>query len=222
MMLRGLRLIAPMVALLAGMAIASGATAAEATQASGFLVDTGEGEPVYIVVTSDGPENAVDLLREADLGAVTVDFGGLGEAVCEIRSRGCDPSTCRQRLCQTGDPDSPFWQYWRQTDEGWKLSPLGASDVEPENGDIGAWVWIGTKPDLAPIAWRDLAERAGAPESVAAGEVRGEPAVYSSASDDGTDRGSAVETIVAGSAVALVVIVGGALVLRQRRLRPAA
>lgn len=219
---RGSRVLALVVALLAVLSAASGATAAEATQASGFLVDTGEGEPVYVVVTTDGSENAVDLLREADLGAVTVDFGGLGEAVCEIRSKGCDPSTCRQRLCQTGDPESPFWQYWQQTGDGWKLSPLGASDVEPENGDIGAWVWIGTEPDLAPIEWRDLAERAGAPESVASGEVSGEPAVYSSASGDKGADGNAVEMIVAGGAVALVVIVGGALVLRQRRLRAAA
>ncbi len=199
-----------------------GATsAADATRAAGFIVDTGDGDPVYVVVTFDEPVSAIDLLREADIGAVTVDFGGLGEAVCEIRGKGCDVSTCRQRLCQTGDPESPFWQYWRQGDAGWTLSPLGASDVEPADGDIGAWVWIGTKPDLAAITWADLATRAGAPDAVVAGNVTGEASVYSSAGPIEDDRGSPVETIVAGGAVAMVIVAGATLVLRQRRMRGA-
>jgi hypothetical protein len=210
------------VAMLTAMSMWGAAGADEATGAAGFIVDTGEGEPTYVVVTFDEPMTAVDLLREADLGAVTVDFGGLGEAVCEIRATGCDVGACRQRLCQTGDPESPFWQYWQQGDDGWALSPLGASDVEPENGDIGAWVWIGTRPELEPIAWTGLAERAGAPESVVSGDPGGEPAVYTSAEDDATEGGNAVGTIVAGGAVALVVVAGGALVVRQRRTRRAA
>jgi hypothetical protein len=190
----------------------------EATGATGFIVDTGDGEPVYVVVTFDAPMNAIDLLREADLGAVTVDFGGLGEAVCEIRTTGCDVSTCRQRLCQTGEPESPFWQYWLQGDDGWRLSPLGAGEVDPGDGDIGAWVWTGVKPALDPIAWGELAQRAGAPEGVVSGSVAGEPTVYSSAGDaPGDDGGRAGETLVAAGVVVLVVVAGAVLVLRQRR-----
>jgi hypothetical protein len=210
--------------LLATLAGVSGVAVAEdATGAAGFIVDTGDGEPVYVVVTFATPMSAVDLLRDADLGAVTVDFGGLGEAVCEIRSTGCDVSTCRKRLCQTGDPESPFWQYWREGEGGWTLSPLGASDVRPESGDIGAWVWIGTKPDLAPITWAELAERAGAPAQVGSGAVGGEPTVYSSAGpNQSSGNGDSTETLLAAGVVALVVIAGGALIVRQRRARPKA
>jgi hypothetical protein len=208
--------------LLAAVSVANPTGAADATRAAGFIVDTGEGEPVYVVVTFAEPMTAVDLLRQADLGVVTVDFGGLGEAVCEIRATGCDVGACRQRLCQTGDPESPFWQYWRQGEDGWGLSPLGASDVEPGHGDIGAWVWIGTEPDLEPIPWTDLAQRAGAPDTVVSGDVSGEATVYTSAVATSDERGSAASTVVAGGAVALVVLAGGALVLRQRRMRAAA
>jgi hypothetical protein len=213
------RSLALLAALLGFAFFGSAAGAADATRAAGFIVDTGDGEPVYVVVTFAESMTAVDLLREADLGAVTVDFGGLGEAVCEIRATGCDVSTCRQRLCQTGDPESPFWQYWRQDEEGWTLSPLGASDVEPGDGDIGAWVWIGTRPELDPIVWDDLAERAGAPEAVVAGEVAGNPMVYTSAGAPAGDGGNPVETIAAAGAVAIVVVAGAALVVRQRRMQ---
>ncbi len=213
------RSLALIVALFGLACFGSVAEADDATRAAGFIVDTGDGEPVYVVVTFTESETAIDLLRDADLGAVTVDFGGLGEGVCEIRDTGCDVSACRQRLCQTGDPESPFWQYWRQGDDGWELSPLGASDVEPGNGDIGAWVWIGTKPELDTIAWSDLAERAGAPDAVVAGEVAGEPSVYTSAEASDGDTGNAAGTVIAGVGVALVIVAGGALVLRQRRMR---
>lgn len=215
----GWRSLALIVALLGFALPASVVGAADATQAAGFIVDTGDGEPVYVVVTFAESQTAIDLLRDADLGAVTVDFGGLGEAVCEIRDTGCDVSACRQRLCQTGNPESPFWQYWRQGEEGWSLSPLGAGDVEPGDGDIGAWVWIGTKPELDPIGWSDLAVRAGAPEAVVAGDVSGNPAVYSSADGSDSDAGNAAQTAIASGAVALVIVAGGVLVLRQRRMR---
>lgn len=216
------RALALVLALLSAVAASDAAGAEDATLATGFIVDTGNDDPVYVVVTAATPESAVDLLREADLGAVTVGFGGLGEGVCEIRATGCDVDTCRRRLCQTGDPQSPFWQYWRQGPDGWAFSPLGGSDVKPANGEIGAWVWVGANPDLEPITWEELAQRAGAPEAVVAGGVGGEPAVYSSARADDGDAGNGLQTAIGGGVAALVVIAGGALVLRQRRRRPAA
>lgn len=188
--------------------------------AAGFIVDTGDDEPVYVVVAFDEPSmTAIDLLRSADLSSVTVEFGGLGEGVCSIATTGCDVATCRQRLCQTGDPESPFWQYWLQGDDGsWGLSPLGASHVEIGDGDIGAWIWTGVEPELEPLVWDELASRAGAPDSVAQGEAPSEPAVYTSGlpeepkQDDMTS-----ETITAIGAVLLLATLGGWLVLRQRR-----
>ncbi|HEV2127819.1 MAG TPA: hypothetical protein VGR22_04280, partial [Thermomicrobiales bacterium] len=148
---------------------AAGAVGAdEADSAAGLIVDTGEGEPIHVVVTFAGQEiTALDALQAAELGLVTVEFGGLGAAVCEIADTGCDPSTCRQRVCQTGNPDSPFWQYWEQDDSGaWALSPLGASRARLDDGDIAAWVWTGPVPDLPSMTWESLAASAGAPTSV--------------------------------------------------------
>lgn len=198
----------------------AGAQEGSGTSATGFIVDTGEGEPVYVVVTFDEPSvTAVELLRLAGLDAVTVEFGGLGEAVCSIVDTGCDVSTCRQRVCQTGDPESPFWQYWEQDDEGnWALSPLGASHAEIEHGTIAAWVWTGVEPELEPLEWSELAERAGAPDDVIQGDVTSGPAVHvTMALDDGDEAVERAGTLVAVGVVGLVAIAGGWLVVRNRR-----
>ena len=191
----------------------------EATSAAGFIVDTGEGEPIHVVVTfGDTSMTAVDLLRAADLDSVTVEFGGLGEAVCSIVETGCDVNTCRQRVCQTGDPESPFWQYWEQDEAGWKLSPLGGSHVEVGDGDIAAWVWTGVPPELESIEWAELAERAGAPEEIVQGEVTGEPTVYSSRiqTEDVSGENQAASLVAIGIVV-LLGVCGGLLVVRNRR-----
>jgi hypothetical protein len=201
-----------------------GAQGDDATAAAGFIVDTGDGEPTHVVVTFDEESmTAVDLLRMADLDAVTVEFGGLGEAVCEIVDTGCDVSTCRQRVCQTGDPESPFWQYWEQDpEEGWKLSPLGASHAKIADGDIAAWVWTGVDPGLEPLPWEQLVEQAGAPAELAQGGTSGAPAVYSSltGTDEGGDEGR-TGTLAAVGIVAVVAVFGGWLVLRNRRVQRA-
>lgn len=192
--------------------------AAEAASAAGIVVDTGEGDPIYVVVTYAGAEmGALDLLREADLEAVTVEFGGLGSAVCSIATIGCDVSTCRQRLCQTGDPESPFWQYLEENAPGdWTLSPLGASQATLGDGEIAAWAWSGGAPDLPDLSWEDLARRAGAPEAVVAGEVSGEPAVYASDVDAAGGGSDATGTMTGAGVLVLIALIGGWLVVRQR------
>jgi hypothetical protein len=191
----------------------------EATSAAGFIVDTGEGEPLYVVVTFAEPSmTAIELLRSADLDAVTVEFGGLGEAVCSIVETGCDVGACRQRVCQSGDPESPFWQYWEQDEAGaWALSPLGASHAELGDQEIAAWVWTGAPPELEPVRWADLAVRAGAPDAIAHGEVFGAPAVYvSGRPPSGGAEGTLTGTLTSIGAIALIGL-AGLLVARWRR-----
>lgn len=211
-----------LLSLVAGAAIRDGLAAQEdGGSAAGIVVDTGEGEPAYVVVAFDEPSmNAVELLRSADLDAVTVEFGGLGEAVCAILDTGCDVSTCRQRVCQTGDPESPFWQYWEQDAEGaWSWSVLGGSHADIEHGDIAAWVWTGVEPEMEPITWEELAERAGAPADVARGEVDLAPAVYASVGHEGDDPAvDRTGTLAAAGIVALIGVFGGWLVVRNRRM----
>lgn len=210
--------VAPHKTVMAETSLGSGSD--EAESAAGLIIDTGEDEPVYVVVTFSGTAmSAIDLLRAADLSVVTVDFGGLGEAVCSIVTTGCDVATCRQRLCQSGDPESPFWQYWHLDEGGeWALSPLGGSHAEIGNGDIAAWAWTGIDPELEQLTWNDLASRAGAPDAVAQGRIAGDPSVYVSDVPDGPEQdGVAAETL---SAVGIAVLIGGVgalLVLRQRR-----
>lgn len=196
----------------------AGAQGDDATSAAGMIVDTGEGEPIHVVVTFPGEEiTALDALRAAELDIVTVEFGGLGEAVCEIADTGCDVSACRRRVCQTGDPDSPFWQYWEQDDGDWWLSQRGASHATLADGEIAAWVWTGPAPELEPVEWETLAERAGAPAPIMAGEASGEPANYRSGGAGSSDEANPASTLAASGVVALVGLLGGWLVIRQRR-----
>ena len=196
------------------------AQADEATAAAGMIIDTGEGEPISVVVTFAGEEiTALDALRRAELNAVTVEFGGLGEAVCEIADTGCDVSACRQRVCQSGDPESPFWQYWEQGEDGWRLSQRGASHATLADGEIAAWVWTGPAPALEPVEWATLADAAGAPAPVVAGEIAGATAVYRSGDAPAGEDVDATDTVMAAGVVVLVAVAGGWLVMRQRRGR---
>lgn len=192
----------------------------DADAAAAFLIDPGTGELIYVVVAFDDTRmSAVDLLRESELPLVTVEFGGLGAGVCSIVETGCDVSACRQRLCQTGDPESPFWQFWRQNDEGeWSLSVLGGSQSQIEDGDIDAWVWTGVEPDLESIGWSEIATRAGAPESIINGErPEGSGVWVSDLSSGSEDEGrSLTGTLISSGIIAALAGVGILLVRKQR------
>jgi hypothetical protein len=202
-----------------GAAVSVAEDGTSAGSAAGMIVDAGSDEPIHLVVTFEGDSiTALELLHAADLPVVSVNFGGLGEAVCEIASTGCDVTACRQHVCQTGDPDSPFWQYWQQDEAGnWSLSPLGVSRATIEHGDIVAWMWSGTVPELEPVAWPALVARAGAPEVLSSGAVSGEPAVYRSMDEGETaNTDGPVSTLTAAGLIAAVGVVGGWLVVRNR------
>ena len=194
----------------------------DANAAAAFLIDDGEREPVYVVVSfTERDISAVELLRTTDLPVVTVSFGGLGEGVCSIVETGCDVSACRRRLCQTGDPESPFWQFWRQDEDGqWAASTLGASHSEVDSGDIDAWVWTGVEPELEPIEWREIAELAGAPEAIIDGNFSGPPGVWSSheGSASSEDERDLTGTLVSVGLVAALAG-GGFLLIRMQRPR---
>jgi hypothetical protein len=191
---------------------------AKATSAAGMTVDTGTGEPIHVVVTFEGESiTALELLRAADLDLVSVDFGGLGEAVCEIARTGCDVNACRQRVCQTSNPDSPFWQFWHQDEVGhWALSPLGASRATVEHGGIVAWIWSGPLRRPDPVTWRALVTRSGAPDVLASGPVSGEPTVYRSEESRSATTDGPANTMAAAGVITAVGMVGVWLVLRHR------
>ena len=146
-----------------GVARASTVSAAEYNVA-GLIVDYGDGRISYVWIPFEEDElSGVELLKRSGLDLVTVGFGGMGDAVCQIDDTGCPVDDCRKRLCQTSDPASPFWRYSRQTAPGeWSFAATGASGARVHDGDIDAWSWTGGDAHLPAITMDELALRAGA------------------------------------------------------------
>lgn len=185
-----------------------------------MIIDTGDVAPIYVVVAFDDSDmTAIDLLRAAELPLVTVSFGGLGEGVCTIVRTGCDISACRQRLCQTGDFDSPFWQFWVQQDAGnWTLSTLGGSQHEVTDGDILSWSWTGTEPQRETLSWDAVVSLAGAPEELVAGNAAGQTGVWmSDPTIDLVDETPPITgTLVSVGVIALLAGAGLFIIRKQR------
>ena len=195
---------------------------------AGLVVDYGNGQRSYAVVPFTEPSiTGIELLRRSGLPLVSVPFGGLGEGVCSIQSTGCDVATCRRRLCQSADRESPFWQYLRQGDDGsWAPAALGATQARVEDGDVDAWVWIGTPPRLPPTDIGSLRERLNVPSGWPSdGTGVPEPIVRTDGGSTavGPDEDATWRQVVPGLAViAGVGGVGWYMTKRTRRSRPRA
>lgn len=201
----------------------SSATAQSATpvNVSGVVVDYGDGRPSYALVPfTEETISGVELLRRSGLSLLTVEFGSLGEGVCAIEETGCDLSACRTRLCQTGDPDSPFWQYVQADVPGaWQPAPLGASSSTVQNGDVDGWFWTGAAPRSTAVTLDVIATRVDVNlesfRSSAGADL--EPVVMTvggSANSDDVEQNE----ILAGVAIMIgIAVFGGLLILRSRR-----
>lgn len=136
--------------------------AAQDAHLAGLVVDYGDGRMTFAVIPfAEDQINGIDLLDRSGLDVVTVGFGGLGDAVCQVDDTGCPVGDCRTRLCQTSDPDSPFWQFSKLDGEEWRFVATGASGAVVRDGDIYAWSWTGTPPELPLLTMSELIERAG-------------------------------------------------------------
>lgn len=128
-------------------------TAQEPVAYAGIVIHPGDGTVTYAYVPLDEPVSGIELLRRSGISLLTVGFGGLGEGVCKIEETGCDVGPCRKRVCQTSDPNSPFWHYFQQNDGGeWILSPLGGSATRIEPGEVDGWSWTPGEPRLPEVA----------------------------------------------------------------------
>jgi hypothetical protein len=192
---------------------------AQEASAAGLIVNYGDGRVSYVVVPFEEEQiNGVELLERSGIDVVTVGFGGMGDAVCQIDDTGCSVDDCRSRMCQTSDRESPFWQFSKLSDDGeWQFVSTGASGARVQDGDIYAWSWTGTQPDLPVLSLDELADRAGG-ELSSLGDtalLRTEGGETGKDSDDGIGYASV-------AVVAVVVLAGGLLVLRSRRTAPRA
>ncbi len=139
------------------------AGATDKVNVAGLLVDYGDGRVSYVVIPFEEESiTGIELFQRSGLDLLTVDMGGMGAAVCEIEDVGCDLSACRTRMCQTGDPDSPFWRHMMSTDDDtWRFSTRGASATAVEDGDVFAWFWSGGDPTGPSLSLDELARQAG-------------------------------------------------------------
>jgi len=185
---------------------------------AGLVVDYGDGRVSYAWVPFAEDEiTGIELLRRSGLDIVTIGFGGLGEGVCQVETTGCPVSECRTRMCQTSDPQSPFWQYVRQTEPGvWSPMALGASATKVRDGDIDAWTWSGVAPELPSLSMVEIAERAGGDPDVLARGERGVPVAVRTEGQAPGASGPTTAAIGGSIAVGLVVLLAGVAVWRAR------
>jgi YD repeat-containing protein len=150
-----------------GLVLQSGAVAQEPVPYAGVVINPGNGTVTYAYVPLEEEVTGVELLRRSGVSLVTIGFGGLGEGVCQIEQTGCEIGPCRSRLCQTGDPSSPYWRYFQQSDTGeWVASPLGGGATKVEPGEIDGWSWSPDEPNLPLIDISDIPRLAGAEDAL--------------------------------------------------------
>lgn len=218
------RLLVGLLAVLAvGLAGMGAVAAGEPLHHAGVVVRHGDGRLTYAYVAF--PEqtiSGIQLLQRTGIPLVTIPFGGLGDAVCEIADEGCPASVCGRRLCQGAGADSPFWQYFRQVSPGeWQPLALGASATNVRDGDVDGWSWTDGKPDLPAVALADVAARAGVAHPAA--EIAGSrptPAVrtiYPAGVVPKPARSGQGTTTYVAAAVLIALIAGGALYATRHR-----
>ena len=207
------------VLVVAALFIAVGTEWASAGEA-GLVVEHGDGSVTYVLVVFPEDEiSSLELLRRSGLSLTTVSSGGLGEAVCTLDNEGCGVSDCRTRLCQTGDPGSPFWKFFSSSDgESWALQPLGASSATVVPGEIDLWAWTGGDPTVVPLNLQQLTLLVEAPLA------RTDEGAWVAWFDASGNRIAAPEAtsgdsnqLVTGLALIAVVGIAGFLMVRRRQ-----
>lgn len=187
--------------------LAPSAKAASLNQA-GLIIDYGDSSTSWVWVPFEGEDLSVlDLLEQSDLDVVTVGFGGMGEAVCQIGPVGCSVDDCRRKLCQTNG-SSPFWRLMILDGDEWRMGASGVSGTKVGDGDIVALSWSGSDPVLPTISFDDLATNAGADRESTKVATRTE--------GQEEDSESIVSWLPAIGAFGLVAVAAGALVYRAK------
>ena len=107
-----------------------------------LLVHYGEGRiETHCVRFAEDAITGEELLRRTQL-TTRLEYGSLGTSVCMIGTQGCTypAETCFCK-CQTLGADCVFWNYLRQTSEGWRALPTGAATRNIVDGAVFGWSW---------------------------------------------------------------------------------
>jgi hypothetical protein len=135
----GVALAALLVACSGGVARAE--VGAQATSTAVVIVDTGSGTR-QSVIHFDGAVSGLGALQLAGADPVTIAFGTLGQAVCQLYGVGDAPVPSQ---CPGG------WTYFRAVGGagGWTQSGAGASNTLVHDGDVEGWKYGGGQPPFA-------------------------------------------------------------------------
>lgn len=193
------------------------ASAADSWQEAGILIDYGDDRITWVWVPFEDPEITVfELLDRSDLDLVTVGFGGMGEAICQVDDTGCPVADCRTRMCQATS-SSPFWRFLKLSGDEWAFMGAGVSGTKATDGDIYALSWSAEAPDLPVVTIDDIAQSAGADRDALA-----PVSVLHTDGESSVPNASPTAWAPAVGALVLVVTAAGVLVLRARSSRGAA
>ena len=121
--------------------IAHGAVPAQSTATAVVIVDTGSGTH-QSVIHFEGAVTGLEALQLAGAAPVTINFGSLGAAVCQLYGVGDAPVPSQ---CPGG------WTYFRAVGGAgaWTQSGSGASNTLVHDGDVEGWKYGGGRPPFA-------------------------------------------------------------------------
>lgn len=180
------------------------------------MISYGDGTFSYAAIPLDGGRaDGMTLLDATGLAVLSIDFGGYGQGVCKIEVVGCDVSTCRLRMCQTADSNSPFWRYLLVGDTGWVMSPLGANATTVKAGHVYGWAWSGghdVPADMPVVTINEVIARSGFDPD--ANPPR--PAVWSTGPLSSGDTVPLPRDAYLGAGVILVVLGAGGMAVVRR------
>jgi hypothetical protein len=193
------------------------ASAQQTTSYAGIVIHPGDGTVTYAYVPLDEPVSGIELLHRSGISLLTIGFGGLGEGVCRIEQTGCDVGSCRTRMCQTGDRNSPYWRYFQQDDGGlWVVAAMGGSATKIAPGEIDGWSWTPDEGHLPDVAITDIPALAGAGSDLDAAHFARYDANGTLLKDDGSTAISSKRSYL----FVVLVLAGMAVFALVLRLRP--
>lgn len=187
-------------------------SSAESSNQAGLIIDYGDGSISWVWVPFDGETiSMTDMLESSDLDVVTVGFGGMGDAICQIETTGCPPSECRSRMCQSKSSD-PFWRLMKLEGDSWQMVSTGADGTNVQDGEVVAMSWSSEMPNLPIVSVDDVATHADVDTS----QQQTETSTKTTGQMNSDDTRTNSWIPIAGS-VGAVLLAAGLLIVRGRR-----
>ncbi len=131
------------IAVLLATLLGGGSISAAAEQRAGVIVSFGDGRVVSTCVDlgADGEATGEEMLRATGLD-LTIEYGGVGGALCKVADTGCafptDSCFCQCTL-RPGEP-CRYWSYAKLANGAWSYSKAGMGSTV-RAGAVEGWTW---------------------------------------------------------------------------------